>query len=297
VVRPAPLWTIIASRQSADGDTMGGLSSLMRRSATVLIVLALEATASAATAIEDLYQAQTIVTGEREETRLPGFAECLEHVLVKVSGDPLLSGDPGVAALTGQAGTFVQAFRYHDRMARIPHHDEQGTRDRPYDLIVSFDRAKIDAALRSLGRAPWLAERPRLVVILGMRNLTSAFMVAGDGQHGLERSALAAAAAQLGMPIELPSEAMLAGSEVRFEALASIDAAHLEPLARASGGDLALVGRMVWSDAALAWIGDWQLASAGGPYRWQASSVTFDDGFRKAMGGAARILSGRGPPN
>jgi uncharacterized protein len=269
----------------------------MRRSAAVLLVLVAQAAASPATELEDLYQAQTIVTGDREETRLPGFAECLELVLVKVSGDPRLSGDPDVAALAGQAGEFVHAFRYHDRMSGIPHHDEQGTRDRPYDLIVSFDRAKIDAALRSLGRAPWLAERPRLVVILGMRNLTSAFMVAGDGQHGLERSALAAAAAQLGMPIELPSEAMLAGSEVRFEALASIDAAHLEPLARASGGDLALVGRMVWSDAALAWIGDWQLASLGGPYRWQASSVTFDDGFRKAMGGAARILSGRGPPN
>ena len=90
-----------------------------------------------------------------------GFPLCLEQVLVKVSGDPRLIGDPEVATLAGQAATFVTDFAFRDRMAGIPVHDEQGTRDRPYDLTVRFDPAKIDAALRSLGREPWSASRPR----------------------------------------------------------------------------------------------------------------------------------------
>jgi hypothetical protein len=274
---------------------MRSVSTFAQWIASVFLLLALDGAARAATAGGDLYEAETIVTGEREETRIPGFAECLEQVLVKVSGDPRLIGDKRVAVLAGEARTFVSDFRYHDRMSGIPHHDEQGTRDRPYDLIVAFDRAKIDAALRSLGREPWTAVRPRIAVFLGMRNLTSAFMVAGDGDRELERSALAAAAKQLGIAATLPSRAALADSGLRFENLPAADPARLG--ATASGGELALVGRMVWSDQALAWIADWRLGAEGRTYQWQAKSVTFDDGFRQAMGGVAQILSGRGSPS
>src|SRR5258708_1949765 len=276
--------------------SMPARSKFARWIAPVLGVVAVAGAPSAAANGDDLYQAQTIVTGEREETRLPGFAECLEYVLVKVSGDTRLIGDKRVAALAGEARSFVRDFRYHDRMSGIPHHDEQGTRDRPYDLIVTFDRTKIDAALRTLGREPWVAPRPRLTVFLAMRNLTSAFMVAGDGDRALERSALTAAASQLGMTITLPSEAALAASGLRYETLPTADPARLATVATATDGELALVGRMTWSDDAFAWIADWRLAADGTTHQWRASSVTFDDEFRKAMGGAARILSGSGAP-
>src|SRR5258708_31821515 len=174
--------------------SMPARSNFARWIAPVVAVLALAGAPRAATEVDDLYRAQTIVTGEREETRLPGFAECLEYVLVKVSGDTRLIGDNRVAALAGEARSFVRDFRYHDPMSGIPHHDEQGTRDRPDYLIVTFDRAKIDAALRALGREPWTASRPRIVVFLGMRNLTTAFIVAGDGDRALEAEALVAAA-------------------------------------------------------------------------------------------------------
>ncbi len=229
--------------------------------------------AATAAEIDDLYQGQTIVTGEREETRGPGFAECLEDVLVKVSGDPRLIGDPRVAEMAKQAGIMVGEFRYHDRMAGIPHHDEQGTRDRPYDLIVRFEKAKIDAALRSLGRAPWTASRPRIVVFLGMRNLLASYMLAEDGDRALEQAG------------------------VSFESLPAADLARLDAAAQAMGGDRALVGRMAWSDEAMSWVADWRLRSAGETEQWQVRSLTFDDGFRKALGGAAQILSGNGPPS
>lgn len=251
----------------------------------------------AAADVDDLYEAQTIVTGEREETRGPGFAECLEDALVKVSGDPRLIGDPRVAALAGQAGTFVDTFRYHDRMSGIPHHDEQGTRDRPYDLIVRFDPAKIDAALRALGREPWTASRPRVVVFLGMRNLTTSYMLTGDGDRANERASLAAAAGRRGLPMLLPSRAALDRAGLSFETLAAADLSSLEAAAKANGGDLALVGRMAWSDEAMSWIADWRLGTPGKTDRWQVRSATYDDGFRKALGGAASILSGNGRPN
>ena len=117
---------------------------------------------AAAAAIGDLYQAQAIVTGQGEVDRRRGFSLCFLEVMVKVSGDPRLFGDRRVAIMAARAGTFVDTFRYRDRMAHKPINDEQGTRDRPHDLTVDFDTAKIDAALQSLGRKPWTGERPRV---------------------------------------------------------------------------------------------------------------------------------------
>ncbi|MGH6916165.1 MAG: DUF2066 domain-containing protein, partial [Geminicoccaceae bacterium] len=89
---------------------------------TCLVATVMLGCGAAAASLDDLYQAQTIVTGQGEESRRVGFAECMQQVLVKVSGDPRLTGDPRVAAMAGQADTFVAAFDYRDRMAGIPVH-------------------------------------------------------------------------------------------------------------------------------------------------------------------------------
>ena len=160
----------------------------------------------AASAALNLYQARTIVTGQREETRGPGLERCLEDVLVKVSGDPLVLADPALAGMKRNAVSYVARFHYRDRMEGIPIHDEQGSRDRPYDLTVDFQANQIDAALSSLGREPWTAPRPRLVLFLGVRLGTATYMLARDGYHGLDqRDSLAAAAWQMGLPVELPT--------------------------------------------------------------------------------------------
>src|SRR5438552_13972107 len=102
------------------GNRMNRTAKIAGLTAPLAALVMLVCGAATAAEIEDLYQGQTIVTGEREETRGPGFAECLEDVLVKVSGDPRLIGDKRVAEMAQQAGAMVGEFRYHDRMAGIP---------------------------------------------------------------------------------------------------------------------------------------------------------------------------------
>ena len=263
----------------------------------VALVLLLSAFDGAAAELDELYESQTLVTGQREETRIPGFAECLEYVLVKVSGDGRLLGDPRVAKLAENAGSYVRAYRYRDRMEGIPHHDEQGTRDRPYFLTVTFDRARIDDALQALGRKPWTVTRPRLAVFLGMRNLTTEFMVSADGERALERESVEAAAAIRGMKMTLANQASLNGAGVTFANLLEADPSRIDAAAKALGGELPLVGRMVWNAEALAWVGTWRLGTAGKVRKWQEHSTTFDEAFRRGLGGAALILSGNSTAN
>src|ERR1700693_3369435 len=103
-------------------------------------------------------------------------------------------------------------------MAGLPVHDEQGTRDRPYDLTVSFDEAKTDAALRSLGLEPWKKSRPRLALFIGVQNGPVPYVLTSDGERGLEqRLSVQAAAYKRGMSIVLPTASMLAAADVRFD--------------------------------------------------------------------------------
>jgi uncharacterized protein len=252
---------------------------------------------AAAGNVDDLYQARTIVTGQGEESRRGGFAHCLEQVLVKVSGDPRLLDDPRVTGLAGRASTFVADFHYRDRMAGIPVHDEQGTRDRPYDLTVNFDPGKVAAALRSLGLEPWGASRPRVVMFVAVRLGPTTYLLASDGEHGRDqREALADAAERFGVPIALPDQAALVKAGLSYESLPTIDLRRLDAAARTMGGDLALGGSMLWSEAGLGWIADWRLDAQGKSYQWQIRGVSFDDAFRNAIAGAAQILSGHGQP-
>jgi uncharacterized protein len=245
--------------------------------------------------IDDLYQARTIVTGRGEENRLRGFPLCFEDVLIKVSGDPRLIDDPRLGILQAQAPTFVVSFDYHDRMAGLPTHDEQGTRDRPYDLIVHFDHDKIDAALKSLGLTPWTARRPRVVVLFGMQQATAKYVLTRDGDHVGPNESLAAAAEKRGIPVLLPTTRELAIHGLAWEDLTG-DTAGFDVIARALGGDVALAGQLIWEEQELGWAASWSLVASGGVHRWQIRGVTFDAAFRNALGGSAQILSGHGDP-
>ncbi len=262
-----------------------------------LIAVLAYCTATMAIAADDLYRAQAIVTGQGEANRIIGFASALEDVLIKVSGAQKLAGDRRLAAYKSNAKGFVRAFSYHDQMSGTPTRDEQGTRDRPYDLIVDFDEKKIDDLLKVLRLKPWLSHRPILAVFAEMQQGPKKYMVTADAdQAAIQRQSLLAAAAKRGMSVVLPSAAALAESGINGAELTKTPSSTLASRAAEQGGEVALVGRLVWDDQELGWATEWQLEWQGRPHRWQLRGVTFDEAFRRAIGGAAQILSDNGDP-
>ena len=250
-----------------------------------------------AAAADDLYRAQTTVTGQGEANRITGFAACLEDVLIKVSGAEKLAGDPRLAEYKSRAGDFVKAYSYHDQMSGTPTRDEQGTRDRPYDLIVDFDERKIDDLLGAIGVKSWLSHRPVLAVFVAMEQGAKNDIVTVDAaQSFAPREALLAAAAKRGMTIVLPSVAALAKAGIDAAEIMKVPSSTMASRAVEQGGEMALAGRLVWDDQALGWVTNWQMAWQGRPHQWQIRSVTFDEAFRRAIGGAAQLLSGNGDP-
>src|SRR5688572_9776827 len=96
----------------------------------LLICLVLPVVARAADSTDDLYRTQAIVTGKGDKNRQLGFRDCLDKVILRVSGDQRLLASPKLASLRDRAGDLVSSFTYRDRLAGVPIHDEQGSYDR-----------------------------------------------------------------------------------------------------------------------------------------------------------------------
>ena len=209
-----------------------------RRAAAMLAFLLVAAPALAAQQDPhlDRYEARTIVTGTDLRSRPAGLAACLADVLAKVSGDPTVLDDPRLPALESHAADYATGFDYWDRMSGIPHHDEQGSSDRPYNLTVRFDPGRIDAALRDLGRTPWAGARPALLLGVHVVGARDEFDVTADESRAAGmRAALADAAEKYAMRVIVPAD----------------------PSAAAAG--VPLTGTLVLSEAALGWVADWHL--------------------------------------
>lgn len=247
--------------------------------------------------LADLYQARTIVTGRRPETRIPGMVRCLAQVLVRVSGDPRLAQHPMLAGLSASPEAAVKTYSYRDLYAFRPIKDEQGTRDRPYEMTVEYDPAKIDALLAEMGSRPWLAERPRLVVFLAVHHIATSFMLDTLVDQGeLMRESFKDASWSAAMDVVIPARETIAKAGLTVDTAPLTGLAALLPLVDRKVGQVPLAGTLDWSRELLAWKAQWRLEVDGSEQRWGIAGVNFDAAFRNGVGGAAQILSGNGTP-
>jgi uncharacterized protein len=247
--------------------------------------------------LDNLYTTRAVVTGKDERNRSAGFKLCFEDVLVKVSGDAGIVSDSRFEILAANAGQFVSTFSYRDRLEGKAVHDEQGTYDRPHFLTCHFDPQKIDSVLQTLHRKPWLGHRPRLVMLVAVHGRTSNGILSSDGGFDPDmREALANAAQRYGLTVSLPSVATLQSNQITTETAPVTPRDRLLRIVELSDGELPLVGDLKWSDGALGWVATWSLEVTGRPFRWSVRGINYDEAFRNAVRGAARVLSGSGKP-
>ncbi|MGC2074655.1 MAG: DUF2066 domain-containing protein [Xanthobacteraceae bacterium] len=262
-----------------------------------LCVLWTDASLAQQDSLDDVYTTQAVVTGKDERNRPLGFRLCFDDVLIKVSGDASIVSDSRFENLAASAGQYVSTFSYRDRLEGKPVHDEQGTYDRPHFLTCHFDLQKIDDVLKTLGRRPWSGNRPRLVMLVVVHGRTNGGVLSSDGSFDPDmREALANAARRYGITVNLPSVATLQSNQISIDTPAITAGDRLSKLTELPNNELPLVGDLRWSDAALGWVAGWGLEESGRWHRWSVRGVNYDEAFRNAVRGAARVLSGNGEP-
>jgi len=236
-----------------------------------------------------LYQAMEIVTGTDLRERPRGFAQCLQDVLVKVSGDPRLRADPRVIALAQHAGDYVVTFNYVDPIAGTRPKDDQGTYDRSENLTITFDPAKIDALLTSLGDPPWHGPRPVLVPVLSVhgRKPPAYLLSTTEPLAAEQRDAFERIAAEAGIPLRLPTASGFLRLHTRNDSVAPCG----------PDGTIVVLGRLDWSETAPGWIGTWHTCWQGHQHVWSLHGGGYDLAFANIVQGAMLLASGRGTPD
>jgi uncharacterized protein len=237
---------------------------------------------------DDLYKAETVVTGTGEAERLRGFRVVTEEAVIKLTGNAGLADTPRLQPVLDKAADLVAEFSYEDRMKSIPVHDEQGTRDRPHFLRVRFDKAKLDAAMSAANLRKWSADRPLLAVWLGIREVRGKYVLASDGPAGYgQREVLKDASRKRGVPIVLPP----AGSPaVTYETIDKGLYLLLQQEALKLGAAGTLYGTLDF-DGNVGWNTRWTLAAPGAYGQWATKAVTFDAALKGAIEQAAAALS------
>ena len=134
-----------------------------------------------------------------------------------------------------------------------------------------------------------------MVVVVHGR--TNSGILSSDGAFDPDmREALANAARRYGLTVGLPSVATLQSNQISMDTTKVAPGDRLLKVAELSNSELPLVGDLQWSDAALGWVATWRIEASGRRYRWSVSGVNYDEAFRNAVRGAARVLSGNGEP-
>ena len=238
----------------------------MMRSALAALACLLAMPAGA----QGMLEGRAIVTGMDERSRPKGVRTGLREVLARVAGDPNMAGDPRVDSL--DVDGMLLSFAYVDRMGHLPRQDEQGSRDRPYDLYTYWDPAAVRDALRSLGSAPWpLAERPVVTVRVRVApRVGEPFVLAPDTD------------------VDERHRAALLAAGGRFGVVLRIDPAP--DRSDAGPGTAFLDGTMNWRDGE-GWQAEWALDWEGRTRAWNVAGVSFDEAYRNGVGEAARQMS------
>ena len=243
---------------------------------------------------ENLYQAKSLVTGQRDETRIPGFERAIVDVLKKRSGDPRITGEEVAKNIEGRIQDYVKSYTEQDRMEGIPIHDEQGTRDRPFELTVTFHRNKIDALLKKMGSMAWTQPRPKTLVFLTITTDAGSYILTKDDEdRGIDqRESLLAAAWQAGIPLSLPSMVSLGEAGLTPTTLENIETTKIQELISANDADVAMIGSITWTRGMKGWRAVWTFETNGIVHAWKIDGVNFDAAFRNGMWGEVQILSG-----
>lgn len=171
------------------------------------LLLALGTSAQAAfVVVPGLYTAETVTDARDDDAREAGLRNALAQVIIRVTGQLSVAGQPEGRQVIDQAESLVSQFRFEpiepepDADAPPPDDDAEPPPVQ-YRLTASFVPGAVDNALRNAGLPVWPPRRPRTLVWLVT---DSGQGIVDDSDKQRRAGALLDAAQARGLPLEFP---------------------------------------------------------------------------------------------
>lgn len=215
------------------------VNALFPRLACALLVFAALSLARPAAALEaaGLYQGTAPVESQAATARPPAIRAAFIEALIKLTGDRNIAQHENIAALAGEAGRYVQQFRYQQAE---PGEAEAAPR---LTLWVKFDEQAVNQALRDYGLSVWPRERPAILVWLAYEENGRRRLAEPEDASGL-LALLEQHAARRGLPLLAP---LFDLEDAAALPVSDVWAGFKAPVMAASGRyrpDIVLTGRL-----------------------------------------------------
>ena len=190
--------------------------------------------------VSNLYQVREPVSGQSPDERNRATQAALETLVLRLTGDTKAAQGSALAELRKDPQQVISQYGY-----------EAGP---PETLLVDFDPATTDRALRQAGLPIWGSNRPS---ILGwwLNDSVEGSNLVGDGQGSAEP--LRRAAQHRGLPLRLPLADLSEQGIGTAQALESKDAGPLKEASERYGADAVLAVHA--KEDTGQWQGKWQL--------------------------------------
>lgn len=190
--------------------------------------------------VANLYQVREPVTGQSPDERNRATQAALETLVLRLTGDAKAAQGAALASLRKDPQQVISQYGY-----------EAGP---PETLLVDFDPATTDRALREAGLPIWGSNRPSILGWWLNESVENTNLV-GDGQGSAEP--LRRAAQHRGLPLRLPLADLSEQSIGTAQTLESSDATALKEASERYGAD-AILAVHAKEDAGQ-WQGKWRL--------------------------------------
>ena len=186
------------------------------------------------------YQVAVTVPDRSQASREAGFRAAMNIVAVRATGNRAAATDPALAPLVGDAGRYVQEYRYAP----------DGR------LWVGFDGAAIERWLAQNGAPVWGRTRPLTFVwLIAQTGPAAGSVVTTDDTSDL-KAAIDAEASARGIDLEWPTASDLQAYRLDYTAVAQANPATLAAIAAKLGAEGVLIGRTtaLTAQAGVSWL-------------------------------------------
>jgi hypothetical protein len=214
----------------------------------------------------------------------------LGNVLIKISGARDITTAQGIEAVTENAARYVRRYHYLEKTAEAAA-EAPGEAKQLY-IAVEFDGEALQRALREAGLPVWSANRPQVLVWLGVDSgPRDRFIVSEDNGEEI-RDLLMEAAGRRGVPLILPLMDLEDRRRVTF---VDISAGFTDTLSRASeryNTQTALAGHLNRGRRG-DWSVEWTVLRDNVSTGWRESDVDLRQAIDSGVDGLADILASR----
>ncbi|MET0067740.1 MAG: DUF2066 domain-containing protein [Candidatus Thiodiazotropha sp.] len=229
-----------------------------------LVLFSLLLPIARAETVNNLYEAEVLVTGQSSEARAEGIRDAFSRVLVKVSGDRTLANNPDLGSLLKRASGLIQQYRYKS----MPNPESADASDGPDRLLwARFDARAVNRLLRESGIPVWGETRPSLLVWLGQESGTRRELISPEREIAL-KTRISGVADSRGIPLIWP---LMDIEDQNAVQVSDLWGGFEEDIRTASDRylpDVILVGRLSNLGRG-GWRGEWILYLPDKTSRWQ----------------------------